>query len=322
MKSFSVTKLSQLGEFGWIHRIARHSTPSQNVIVGIGDDTAAVFPPSKGHLLLLTCDSVIEGIHFDHSATPFQIGWKAMARNLSDIAAMGGIPLHALVAAALPPSASISMLQGIHRGLLAAAKRFKVNLVGGDTARSRKGIHLTVTLTGKVLPRHMIRRSGARPGNALCVTGTLGGSIRGKHLKFSPRVREAQFLAKHFRPTAMMDLSDGLASDLRRLEEQSGVGFEIWTDRLPFSYALRSLPLSRKQMIHHALRDGEDYELLFSFPVRHLPRLRIEWKRRFRLPLTEIGRVLPKNRGIRLISSPNSAVATTLPRPGYHHFRR
>src|SRR5262245_29029899 len=127
-------KLSSLGEFGLIRRLQQASRPSPRVVLGIGDDAAAVLPSEKNSLMLLTCDPVIEGIHFDLHATAYQIGWKAMARNLSDIAAMGGVPLYALVSASFPKAASVTKIMGIHKGLHAAARRYDVSIVGGDTS--------------------------------------------------------------------------------------------------------------------------------------------------------------------------------------------
>ncbi len=312
-------KLSQIGEFGLINKFSRLSPSSKKVILGIGDDAAAVLPSNKKELLLLTCDPLIEGIHFDHRATAYQIGWKALARNLSDIAAMGGIPRYALVAASLPLKTTLSKALGIYRGLAAAARKYHVAIVGGDTSRNLGGIHLTVTIIGEVARQQMITRSGAKSGDILCVTGNLGASILGKHLCFQPRLLEAQFLAKTFRPSAMMDVSDGLAGDLQRLAEQSGVGFEIWGDRLPVSSALRAQKLSKNQEIKHALQDGEDYELLFTLPPRHFKSLQVAWKKRFRLPLTQIGVVHSKRFGIQLMKNSKNPKHYSFPKAANDH---
>ncbi len=292
--------IASLGEFGLIRKISRLTAKSKDVILGIGDDTAAVVPTSLRNLLLLTCDSVIENIHFDTKATPFQIGRKAMARNLSDIAAMGGTPRYALVAAALPSTLSEKSALGIYKGLEAIARKYKTRIIGGDTSRSRAGIHLSVTIIGEVPRNELLSRRGARVGDIACVTGTLGGSIHGKHLFFEPLIAEGRFLAQRFHPTSMMDVSDGLASDLQRLREQSGVGFEIFGDMLPVSPALKSRKLSRSHEIAHAMQDGEDYELLFTIPKHRLPALQKAWKKRFRLPLTPIGVVRNKRFGIQI----------------------
>jgi thiamine-monophosphate kinase len=313
-------QLSQLGEFGLIQKISRLSSLSKKVALGIGDDTAAVVGPDKGKYLLLTCDGVIENIHFFSGTPAYKIGWKAMARNLSDIAAMGGKPLYALVAASLPPSMTEKKALDIHRGLSAAAKRYGVAVIGGDTSRSRHGIHLTVTVVGEVDRTRMITRSGAHEGHVVCVTGSLGASILGKHLCFEPRVKEAQFLAKRFRPTSMMDLSDGLASDLQRLAEQSRVGFEIWADKIPISAGLRKQRFKKKQEIAHAFQDGEDYELLFTISPVVFSKLQKAWKKQFRLSLTQIGVVRPRNFGIRVLANNLSSKPMALPKVRNDHF--
>jgi thiamine-monophosphate kinase len=291
------------------------------VVLGIGDDAAAVVATGGKRLLLITCDPVIEGVHFDASAPLRAVGWKVMARNISDIAAMGGTPRWAVVAASLPARLSVADAMELHRGMLDAARRYGVALVGGDTSRSRTGIHLTVTLVGEVERRHMIRRAGARVGDVLCVTGALGASLAGKHLDFQPRVAEARFLAERFRPTAMIDVSDGLAGDLQRLAEQSRVGFDVWLDALPLSSALRCRKFSRARAWSHAMCDGEDYELLFTIPPARLRRLQAAWRKRFRLRLTPVGIVRPRDRGIRLMDRVGSpAIHLNLSR-AYEHFR-
>jgi thiamine-monophosphate kinase len=292
--------LSQLGEFGLIRAISKGATSPKEVIVGIGDDTAVVSVQSR-NLLLLTCDPVIEGVHFTSSAKPFDIGWKAMARNLSDIAAMGGIPKYALVAASFPKTYKASKAFEIHRGLKAAAKKFDVTIIGGDTSSDRH-LHLTVTLIGEIQKKELVTRAGAKQGDLLCVTGKLGGSIFGKHLSFTPRILEARFLAQNFKPTAMMDVSDGLASDLQRLSEQSKVGFEIWTDEIPVSEILKSKVKNKNEQIRRALSDGEDYELLFTISKKKFNELQRKWKHHFKLLLTPIGVVKDSRFGIKYIS--------------------
>ena len=297
-------RLSDIGEFGFIRRLARGRRAGRGVVLGIGDDAAAVRTSAGGQLLLVTCDPVIEGIHFDRTATDAQVGWKAMMRNVSDIAAMGGEPRWAVVSAALPRNFPLRRALAIQRGLDRAARRFGVAIVGGDTARSRAGVQVTVTLLGEVAKGEMVTRAGARPGHALFVTGTLGGSLAGKHRTFVPRVAEARFLASRGFASAMMDLSDGMASDLQRLRERSRVGFEVFAGLLPVSSAARGGNRSRASAVRRAMEDGEDYELVFTVPRAKVARLRREWARRFRLPLTEIGGVRPFGFGIRLSAQP------------------
>jgi thiamine-monophosphate kinase len=312
--------LSHLGEFGLIHRFKKLTPKSSSVVIGIGDDCAAVLPPAKGSLMLLTCDPVIENVHFLSSARPQDIGWKVMCRNISDIAAMGGIPKYALVSASLPRKTPVARALGIYRGLSQAAKKYGVQIVGGDTSHDEKGIHIGVTLIGEVPKSQIVTRGGARPGDAVFVTGGLGGSIEGKHLRFEPRIKEARLLAEKVHPSSMMDLSDGLASDLKRLAEESGVGFEIWADAIPVSDALRRKKFPFVKQIARAMRDGEDYELLFTVPAKKKSQLVNLWGKRFRLKLTEIG-VVTKLKKIQLVRNSSDRRLLSLPQAGNDHFR-
>jgi thiamine-monophosphate kinase len=238
-----------------------------------------VLPGTRGRQLLFTCDPVVEGVHYRPGTPARQVGWKAMARNLSDIAAMGGQPRWAVVSLGLRPRTPVAWVEQLYAGLHAAARRFGCAIVGGDTTHVTKEPFVVVTLLGEVKRARVALRSGARVGDAVFVTGTLGGSLAGKHLRFIPRLREAQWLVQHFRIQAMMDLSDGLASDLHRLAEASGVGFHIAGARVPCHGSL-----------WEALTDGEDYELLFTVRRHDAQALRKAWP--FRLRLTEIGGVI------------------------------
>lgn len=309
-------KLSRMGEFQLISRFKELTPKSSSVVLGIGDDCAAVEPPPKGSLTLLTCDPVIENVHFLSSTRSQDIGWKVMCRNISDIAAMGGIPKYALVSASLPRKTPVARAMGIYRGLIQAAKRYGVQIVGGDTSHHEKGIHMGVTLIGEVPKKQMVTRSGARVGDSVFVTGKLGGSIEGKHLRFEPRLKEARFLAEKIHPSSMMDISDGLASDLKRLMEESQVGFEIWAETIPVSRVLQKRQLSLMKQIAHAMRDGEDYELLFTVPAKKKAQLQKLWKKYFRLDLTEIG-VVKRTRKIQLRLNSKSI---SLPQAGNDHF--
>lgn len=314
-------RLSDIGEFGFIRRIARGRRAGRSVVLGLGDDAAAV-RVGAGKLLLVTCDPVIEGIHFDATATDEQIGWKAMMRNVSDLAAMGGAPRWAVVSAALPRDFPLRRALAIQRGLDRAAKRCGVEIVGGDTARSRSGIQITVTALGDVASRKMVTRAGARPGHALLVTGALGGSRARKHRTFTPRMAEARFLAERGWASAMMDLSDGLASDLERLRERSGVGFEVFADKIPISAAARRGNASREARVRCAMEDGEDYELVFTTPPAKVARLRRAWARRFSLALTQIGVARPRAFGIRVTNAGARAGAKLMVAARNDHFLR
>lgn len=254
-----------------------------SVRVGAGeDDCAVVRGPGRGFWQLLKTDCVIEGVHFLPDTDPARVGWKALCRPLSDIAASGGVPAYALVTLALSAHAGLEWAQGVYVGIGRAAREFGVEIVGGDTASSPGPSLISVALTGRVPRRQCVTRAGGRPGDALFVTGGLGGSLRsGRHLDFRPRLEEAQWLVKEFRIRAMMDLSDGLAADLPRMARAGGTGFIIDPARLPLSTGCTAA---------EALGDGEDYELLFAISPHKASRLTRAWNDRFpQLPLTCIG---------------------------------
>jgi len=292
--------IRDIGESGLIAQFARQLGPRDPAVVrGIGDD-CAVLRARRDRYLLYTCDPVIEGVHYLPATPARQVGWKAMARNLSDIAAMGGLPRWAVVSLGLRRDTPVRYVNDLYRGLRAAATPFGCAIVGGDTAHVRREQFVVVTLLGEVEPKRLVLRSGARPGDRVFVTGKLGGSLAGKHLTFTPRIREARWLTQHYRVHAMMDLSDGLASDLQRLVDASGVGFDLRADAIPANGTLAA-----------ALGDGEDFELLFTLAPGDAGKLSRQWT--FRLPITEIGQVT-KQRGIRLDGQPLMA-------KGYDHFR-
>jgi len=250
-------------------------------VAGIGDDCAAVEAP-RGKLLLLKTDCVVERRHFRASDSPVAVGWKSVCRAVSDIAACGGEAQHALITCVLRDEQSGRWLDGLYRGIEKAGREFGFHIVGGELARTDGPSVINVAMTGTVARREFIRRGGGRSGDLLYITGALGGSLRsGWHLRFRPRLREARWLAKNIRPTAMMDLSDGLAADLPRLAAESGTGFVIDANAVPHR---------RGASLRAALSDGEDFELLFAVPKTKSIRLEKEWKRKFpALRLTRIG---------------------------------
>jgi len=284
--------LRDLGEDRLVARLTRGLPLGPSVLTGPGDDCAVLRPPRGGrHWQLLKTDVVVEGVHFLQSAAPSAVGWKAAARAVSDMAAMGGWPTHAVVTVVAPGETPAAWLASAYRGLAKCARAFDFSLAGGETSGAPAGapIVLNVSLLGEVDPRRCLLRSGARPGDALLVTGRLGGSLAsGRHLRFQPRVAEARWLAGHFRPTAMMDLSDGLGQDLPRLAAASGVGWDL---------DLARIPRHRGCSLEQALGDGEDFELLFSLPPKRTAPLLAAWSGAFpRLPLTCIGVVAPPGR--------------------------
>lgn len=230
---------------------------------GIGDD-CAVLRPSK-HPQLITTDPVIHGQHFDASMPARTAGAKLLKRNLSDIAAMGGRPVAAVVSLALGPDTSIAWLRDFYRGLAACALKYRVNIVGGDITQGPGGFFgAFLTLHGATTGRRVVTRCGAREGDAIYVTGTLGGSGLGHHHTFTPRLTEGAWLAGRPEVRAMMDVSDGLAKDLASLTPR-GLTPALDAAAIPISAAARRLArTTQRTPLHHALGDGEDYELLIA----------------------------------------------------------
>ncbi|MCM8790967.1 MAG: thiamine-phosphate kinase [Candidatus Omnitrophica bacterium] len=303
-------KIKDIGETGLIERISRGICLDRSVVRGVGDDAAVIKWTSEKYLLY-TCDMLIEGVHFRRKeATPFQIGWKALGRNISDIAAMGGLPRYAVVSAAIDPELPVSFAQGLYEGIRALASKFGVNLVGGDTCRSKRLV-MDVSLIGEVERKNLVTRNGARPGDLIMVTGTIGGAHKFKHLRFLPRVAEARTLVKKFKISSMIDISDGLAIDLWRVLQASGVGARISQDLIPVSRDASSF--------ERAISDGEDFELLFTMRPSEARRLfALASAGLMRTPLTLIGEIMPEKYGYTLIT--RSGRIKKLDKKGYLHF--
>ena len=254
--------LTSLGEFGLIQRLARKVFAAKNIIKGIGDDTA-VLPFTKSKFLLFTTDLLCEGVHFTKKDDPFLVGRKALGCSLSDIAAMGGVPTAAVVSLGLPKSCSVHFVDEIYRGINALAKKFKTSIVGGDTISSLKMI-INVAMVGQVEKEKLVLRSGARKGDQVFVTGPLGNSLKSKkHLSFTPRLNEAAYLVSRFHPSAMIDVSDGLAADLGHILENSNKGAVL------DAYAI---PKTSSASLENALYDGEDFELVFTLSKKETQR--------------------------------------------------
>jgi thiamine-monophosphate kinase len=301
-------KIGDIGEIGLIKRLAKHVRCDKSVVRGIGDDTA-VIEWTKGSYLLFTCDMLIQDAHFKlGKATPFEIGWKAMARNVSDIAAMGGIPKYALVSIGLDPKLSVSFADGVYRGLKKAADKFNISIVGGDTCRSGKVV-IDVSLIGEVEKKRLVTRDGARKGDVILLTGSIGGSLKGRHLNFIPRLKEARMLAGKFKIGAMIDVSDGLAIDLWRILGASGVGARIYENAIPVSKDAASF--------EKAIVDGEDFELLFTMSVKEAKRFFKTGLAKMSTPVTLIGEIVGKTDGCTLVTSEGRK---KLAPKGYLHF--
>lgn len=299
-----MSTLLDIGEDALITRLIRLAPRDPHPAAGPGDDCAVIDPgPEFETLQLLKADAIVAGVHFLPDSPPRPVGWKAAARVVSDFAAMGGKPERFLVTLALPVTTPVCWAEELYRGIGGCLETFGAVLAGGETSRVPPGSAAVISIaaTGSVRRDHLILRSTARPGHSLLVTGTLGGSLAGKHLDFMPRIREADWLASHFKPEAMMDLSDGLAKDLPRLAEASGCGFLL--DRA-------ALPLSPGCTVERALSDGEDFELLLAVKTDMVPALLDAWHSEFpELPLSVIGRLVTSGDGEQL-------------RGGWDHFAR
>jgi thiamine-monophosphate kinase len=294
---------SEFGYLAWLRGQLPQRVPG--LLVGPGDDCAVV--AAGGDYLLLKTDSVAEGRHFvladagavvAGAATPVQVGYKAVARAVSDIAAMGGVPKYALVAAVLPQGAGKELREGLLHGIKWACDSLGVALAGGDTTSWDGKLVVTVSLMGEMQGAMPVLRSGARPGDALYVTGALGGSLAGRHLQPEPRLAEGRFLAgvtaasgaskaktaRRVKASSMIDLSDGLARDVRHLCVESKVGVRVEAAAVPVSAAaLARAGGDPEKALQAALTDGEDYELLFTVPDSDAALLEASWPSQVKL---------------------------------------
>lgn len=287
-----MTSCPQPGEDTLIAQLASILPVPQHTQLAIGDDAAAI-PLPGGELLLVTTDMLMEGVHFRLQWDDLPaLGWKALAQNLSDIAAMGGTPTHAVIAIALPPHWEAEKAAALYRGMADLARRAQTDIIGGDTIQSTGPLTLTLTVLGRVAPHEMLTRQGARAGDALYVTGTLGRAAAGlqvletgcaypealrpavrAQLQPEPRLAAARALATRGLVTAMMDLSDGVATDVHRLCRASGVGVQIDRERIPVdpvvpaacAWLAQQGPVCDPTLL--ALTGGEDFELLFTAPT-------------------------------------------------------
>lgn len=256
------------GEFDLIQWIRDQHNPDVGIVLVPPGDDLAVLKWRADDLLVVGCDQVLDGVHFDsRSATPRQIGRKVMNRNLSDCAAMACLPAAAVVTVALPRESTLDYAKELYLGLREAADPFDCPIVGGDTATWAGKLVMTVSILGRSAGISPVTRKGARPGDAIYVSGPLGGSILGRHLSFEPRVALARRLAPALGITAMIDLSDGLSRDLGHICRESGVGAVIDAAAIPIhDDAHLLMQRDGRSPLDHALNDGEDYELLFTAP--------------------------------------------------------
>ena len=331
--------IKQIGESRLIQRIAdnyRSSHPA--IITGIGEDAAAL-KISEHNILLTTCDLLVEDIHFNLNLTDsYHLGRKSLAVNLSDIAAMGGTPRFFLVSLALPPHLSLEFIDDLYRGIMELADEFNTQLVGGDTNASPDKLMIDITMLGEANPEHLLKRSGAKVGDSIFVTGTLGDSALGlfileknnalnqplpsnmltsKHLSPYPRIKEGKTMAENHLATAMIDISDGLLADLTHIITSSRVGATIWVSRLPLSSDFNQCQDQLKQnKVDFALKGGEDYELLFTSPQTKEKELH-KLSKNLGVPISKIGEI---NSSQKLIILDQNQKPYPIDDQGYDHF--
>ncbi len=324
-------KLAELGEFGFIDRIRGRVRDGTDVVLGIGDDCAALRLPA-GELLLTSTDLLIEEIHFRRAWTSlFDLGAKSAAVNLSDIAAMGGTPRFLYLGLGIPADLPLAELEALVDGFTQEAEDAGATLAGGDTCRSPGPLLIAVTVEGSVPPGELLRRGGARPGDGIYLSGTLGDSalalrqlqqglppepfLLQRHRRPTARIGLGRALAAAGLATAMIDLSDGLLADLGHLLTASGVGAEISAATLPLSAPFRAAFAAAPELLELALAGGEDYELLFTVPPSREGELQTgTWP----ATVTRIGSVTPPECGL-TVKGPDGAVLPMAHR-GFNHF--
>ena len=331
-----------MGERGLIEHIRRRlPPPPPSLVVGIGDD-AAVAVAERGALQVLTTDALVEGVHFDRRfSTPADIGYKALAVNVSDIAAMGAEPRLALLSLILPPALPLADIDRLLDGLLDVAARTGVTLAGGNVTRSPGPLVVDMTVVGSVRPRRILTRRGGRPGDSLYVSGTIGAAAAGlgwltehgtlgselpedpemadcvaRHRRPEPRARLGALLGRTRTASACMDLSDGLADAVRQIAESSGVGARVAAEALPIHRGAAGWFGQRGvDAVLASLSGGDDYELLFALPNRARGRLRLVERQARGVQLTRIGE-LTKDKGLVV---ERDGAGEPLP-PGFVHF--
>ena len=326
--------VSDLGERELIARITARLAMPAWVVVGPGDD-AAVIEPERGALDVLTTDAQVEGVHFDHRfVPPDAIGHRALAVNLSDLAAMGATPRAVLLSLVLPDALNLAVVDGMLDGLLALASTHNAVVVGGNISRTPGPMMVDVTAVGSVRPRRLLTRAGARPGDDVYVTGTIGDASVGlrslqtargaaphacqkRYLRPQPRVRAGMLLGRNRAASACIDMSDGLADAVRRVAEASHVGIALDASALPIGDEVRRWHDAHgDSVVDAAIGGGDDYELLFTVRPAHMERLRDVQKRLGGLPVTKIG-VVTKERRVTIQSEAGERLLVE----GFDHFR-
>lgn len=350
---YQQTQISKIGEFGLIEKIKEIVCVSiddeevqKNLIKGISDDTA-VYTASPGKHQLLTTDAMVEGIHFDLTFTSMQhLGWKSLVSNISDIAAMGGVPRYAVITLCIPQKISVEMVEDFYRGVVQVCKKYSCLVVGGDTTSATGNIVISISLTGEVDPEKIVYRNGANVGDLICVTGHLGGSHAGlkillneknrylndtknftpnielyklvieKYLMPQPRLDISKILTQHIKVTSMIDISDGLASEVHHLCNNSEVGAEVWEHNIPVdSNTQRVAAEFSENIIDYALYGGEEYELLFTLTDSEFEKLE-----KLTSDVSILGRIVEKSKGINIIRE--NGEREMLGAFGWDHFKK
>lgn len=331
-------QLNEIGEFNLIERIRKLFPPkSADILQSIGDDCAVIKRDMK-NVTLISTDVLVEGVHFNlEYFTPQKLGERSAAVNISDIAAMGGVPKQMLLSLALPKTCDERFVMKFLAGIKKCSAKFNVDLIGGDLSSSKWGLFISVTIIGEARKEKFITRSGARSGESVYVTGNIGDSACGlelllkkheiedtvrkrlisRHIDVAPRVNEGMFLAESGVVTAMLDLSDGIGSDLRRISKESGVGAQIYLDALPVSKELIALAKGlNKPVRDFALCGGEDYELLFTVKAGCEKAIESAYKNKFNKRIFRIG-VTTKGKGVFAIDDSGNKSKIS---PSFVHF--
>ena len=332
--------LKEIGEFGFIEKISRGCLiRPDNIVKAIGDDAAA-FITAPDMLTLITTDLLVERIHFlRDSISGFDLGYKSLAVNLSDIAAMGGTAREAFVSIAIPDDCNLDYLEAIYEGIKKLAEGFEVNILGGDTTRSTVDLIINIAVHGNVAKEELLCRDAARPGDVIFSTGFLGDSKAGLHLILNeieadtkalkaclkahrvpePHLREGRFIAQQRGVHAAIDTSDGLSSDLTHIVEESQVGARLFADKIPISYNLQDF-CSRFNFdpIDFALSGGEDYTLLCTIASEKADKIASAFKKEFKRPLSAIGEITAKKQ-IEVVY-PDGNILPLTP-TGWDHFK-
>ena len=335
--------IEQIGEHGLIQRIqSKFPTKDRAIVIGIGDD-AAIINPAPRNSLLISTDTLREDVHFRIKyCTFYDIGWKAVAVSISDIAAMGGMPRHLLLSIAVPHKTSVKDLDDMIKGVADITTKYEVSLVGGNVSRSKNGVTIDTTVIGELTRGTGVARSGASVGDLIYITGMVGKSAIGfsllklstdirsishrmavpfiaSHLRPVPRVREGMILGTNQLATAMIDISDGLLADLDHICKQSKVGADIYTSLIPLPDIPRRLKREvARDPLYYALYGGEDYELLFTVKKGDKGKLEAVCKQE-RFEVTSIGEIVSMKRGISIIGEKGTEKIGHM--EGYDHFK-